>query len=255
MRSSRDAAADSIKLQGAIALLSATIDFLRRNNIPKQLVRESISRNYGGKGSRSNLLQYRRLVRQYEEMGMVMATWFSLPRFLDRECRPLPLTIRRGRMSVSALVKAARVSILPAAAIELMRSSSSVKFDGSENVIALRPEFVLPHFEVPRAALVVERYLDTLSRNSSPRKRKTILLLERNCHVPRINLRTITPVLRDVKARGAAFIKAVDADLEGTRARKTPRNVGEMSVHIFAWTKATKRVRRNSEGDRRKKVA
>jgi len=158
-------------------------------------------------------------------------------------------------MSVSALVKAARVSVLPAKAIGLMRRSLSVKFDDSDNVFALRPEFVLPNFEVPRAALVVERYLDTLSRNSSPKKGKMILLLERNCHVPKINLRTITPALRDIKARGSAFIKAVDADVEGRRTRKTPRNMGEMSVHIFAWTKATRKARRNSEGQRRKRVA
>ncbi len=247
MRSSPAATEDSIKLQGANALLSATMDFLRRNNVPRQLVLESIRRSYGPKRSRSNLVQYRRLVRQYEEMGMVMATWFSLPRFLDRESRPLPLTIGRGRMSVSALVKAARVSVLPATAIGLMRRSLSVKFDGSDNVFALRPEFVLPNFEVPRAALVVERYLDTLSRNSSAKKGKMILLLERNCHVPKINLRTITPTLREIKARGSAFIKAVDADVEGRRTRKTPRNIGEMSVHIFAWTKATRQSRRNSE--------
>jgi hypothetical protein len=239
-------------LQGAKALLSATLGFLRRNDIPRKLVVESISESFGPKRSRANQSQYRRLVRHYEEMGMVMATWFSLPRFLDRESRPLPLTLRRGRLSVKALVKASRVTILPATAIALMRRSLSVRFDASGNVVALRPEFVLPNFEVPRAALVIERYLDTLIRNSSPRRGKTILLLERNCHVPQINLRTIKPILRDIKGRGAAFIRAVDGDIEGRRARRTSRNVGEMSVHIFAWTKSTRRVRRNGTGPGRK---
>jgi hypothetical protein len=128
-----------------------------------------------------------------------------------------------------------------ATAIELMRRSLSVKFDGLNNVVAVRPEFVLPNFEVPRAALVIERYLETLSRNSSPKRGKTILMLERNCHIPEVNLRTIAPILRDIKGRGSAFIKAIDGDIEGRRTRgAAPRRVGEMSVHIFAWTKPSR---------------
>lgn len=238
MRTTRAEHADAIKEQSALALLSATIGFLRRNKIPRHVVLDSVRQNYGTNRSSSALRGYRRLIRSYEEMGMVMATWFSLPRFLDKESRPAPLALTGGRRSVAALVRASRVSISPTTAIKLMLRSPSVKILPSQNVVALRPEFVLPNFEVPRAALVIERYLDTLSRNSSTSKRRTILLLERNCHVPEVNLRNIKPILRDVKGRGVAFMKAVDGDIESRRARGTkPRRVGEMSVHIFAWTR------------------
>ena len=241
MRTARTTRLDTVSLQSAHALLSATFRFLRRNNIPKTVVNESISRHYGAKRSATYQGQYRRLVRSYEEMGTVMATWFSLPRFLDRESRPVPLTMGGGRRSLASLLKASRVSMNPATAIELMRRSLSVKFEGSGAVIAVRPEFVLPDFEVPRAALVIERYLETLSRNSSPKRGKTVLMLERNCHVPEVNLRTIKPMLRDIKGRGSAFIKAIDGDIEGRRAKGTAaRRVGEMSVHIFAWTKPSR---------------
>jgi hypothetical protein len=241
VRTARAVPVDTVNLQSADALLSATTRFLRRNNIPRKLVIESINRNYGTKPSALNQGQYRRVVRSYEEMGTVMSTWFSLPRFLDRESRPVPLTIGRGRKSVAALVKASRVSINAATAIKLMRRSLTVRFDGLNNVVALRPEFVLPNFEVPRAALVIERYLETLSRNSSPKRGKTILMLERNCHIPEVNLRTIAPILRDIKGRGSAFIRAIDGDIEGRRTRgAAPRRVGEMSVHIFAWTKPSR---------------
>lgn len=241
MRTARHERTKVVSEQSASVLLSATIGFLRRNNIPKKLVVDSVTRNYGVKPSASNVRHYRRIVRAYEEMGMVMATWFALPRFLDLESHPAPLTLGVGRKSVAALVRASRVSMSTATAIELMRQSPSVKFLASEKVIAVRPEFVLPHFEVPRAALVIERYLDTLSRNSSSKKRQTILLLERNCHVPEVNLRNINAILRDVKGRGSAFIKAVDGDIEGRRSRGTkPRRVGELSVHIFAWTRQSR---------------
>jgi hypothetical protein len=241
LRTLRAGSAELVTEQSANALLSAAFGFLRRNKVSKQLVLKSVSQSYGVGRPASNLRQYRRLVRSYEEMGMVMATWFALPRFLDQESKPSPLTLNGGRKSVAALVRASRVSISAGTAIELMRRSPSVKILPSQNVVALRPEFVLPGFEMPRAALVIERYLDTLSRNSSSKKRGSILLLERNCHVPEVNLRDIKPILRDLKGRGSAFIKAVDGDIEGRRTRGTrPRRVGEMSVHIFAWTKPSR---------------
>jgi hypothetical protein len=241
LRTLRAGSADLVTEQSATALLAAALGFLRRNNVSRQLVLKYVSENYGVTRPVSNLRQYRRIVRSYEEMGMVMATWFALPRFLDQESKPSPLTLIGGRKSVAALVRASRVSISAATAIELMRRSPSVEILPSQTVVALRPEFVLPGFEMPRAALVIERYLDTLSRNSSAKKGRSILLLERNCHVPEVNLRNIKPILRDLKGRGSAFIKAVDGDIEGRRTRGTrPRRVGEMSVHIFAWTKPSR---------------
>ena len=232
---------DIVNRQGANALLAATLAFLRLNNISKRLILDSIRRNYTRKRPKVSVRQYRNLVRDYEDMGIVMSTWFSLPRFLDKECHPLPLATFRGRQSIWALVRASRVSISPTAAISLMRRSPSIKTDTSGNLIAQRREFVLPGIAVPRAALVVERYLDTLHRNSSPNKRKRFLLLERNCHVPEVDLRTIAPILRDIKRRGSAYIDSVNGDLEGLRLRRSNRRgTGEMSVHIFAWTRLSR---------------
>src|SRR5580704_9311616 len=82
--------------QGAIALLDAIFSFLRRNDISNKLILESMRRTYGRQKLRGNVRQYKRLIQAYEDMGIVMSTWFSLPRFLDRETRPLPLTPGRG---------------------------------------------------------------------------------------------------------------------------------------------------------------
>jgi hypothetical protein len=232
---------DIVNRQGANVLLNATFAFLRENNIPERLILDSIRRNYTQTKSKVSVRQYRNLVRAYEEMGIVMSTWFSLPRFLDDECRPLPLTSVRGRKSIWDLVRASRVSISPMAAIALMRRSPSIKTDALGNLVAQRREFVLPGIAVPRAALVVERYLDTLHRNLSLNKRKRFLLLERNCHVPEVDLRTIAPILRDIKRRGSAYIDSVNGDLEGLRLKRSNcKGAGEMSVHIFAWTRLSR---------------
>src|SRR5271154_1881653 len=203
---------DVLNRQGAYALSTATLEFLRANRISKRLILRSIRQIYDSRKPKESVRQYRKLVRAYEEMGIVMSTWFSLPRFLDTDYRPLALTVGPGPRSIHSLVRAARVSISPAVTIDLMRRSPSIRVDNSGHLVAQRREFVLPGFTVPRAALVVERYLDTLRRNSS--KRKAVLLLERNCHVPVVNLKTIAPILRDIKSRGSAYIDSVNGDIE-----------------------------------------
>jgi len=184
MRNTDSPSADIVKRQGASALIAATIAFLNANDISKKLIVNSIRQYYRLRKPPDSVRQYRKLARAYEHMGIVMSTWYSSSNFLDSECRPIPLKITPGPKSIYALVRAARVPISTAIAIQLMHRSPSIAVDSLGNLIAQRREFVLPDFAVPRAALVIERYLDTLHRNSVSHKRKSVLLLERNCHVP-----------------------------------------------------------------------
>jgi hypothetical protein len=244
MKASESPFAEVVKRQGAHALIGATIRFLDANNISKQLIVKSIRQYYRPGKAADSVRQYKRLARAYEDMGLVMSTWFSAPSFLDAECRPLPLATKPGPKSIYALVRAARVSISPAFAIELMHLSPCVRVSSLGRFVAQRREFVLPGFAVLRAALMIERYLDTLHRNSAPDKKKSVLLLERNCHVPEVNLKTIAPILRDIKKRGSAYIDSVDGDIEGLRRKRSRhKGSGEMSVHLFAWTRLARPAR------------
>jgi hypothetical protein len=239
-----------------MALLTATFAFLLENDISKKFILESTRQQRGRRNIDRSVREHRRLVRAYEDMGMVMSAWFSLPRFLDPESRPLPLAVGRGPQSVPNLVRSSRVKISAALAIELMRRSPSVRIDAHGNFVALKRVFVLPDFEVPRAALVIERYLDTLRRNSSALRTDTTLLLERNCHVPEIDLRKVNPMLRDIKGRGTAFMDSIDGDMEAHRTRRSRRKeVGELGVLVFAWTRPskTRRSRSNPESKMERK--
>lgn len=240
-RKSESSFTDLLNRQGANALIQAAFAFLRANDVPKEFIFRSVRDYFDPGKSKPEVRHYKRLARAYEEMGIVMSTWFTSPKFLDREYRPVPLTIGPGQKSIHALVRASRVSLSGRMAIELMRRSPSVTVSSQGNLVALRREFVLQGFAVPRAALVIERYLDTLYRNSALGRKKSILLLERNCHVPEVNLKTIAPVLRDIKKRGSAYIDSVNGDIEELRRRRSRRKgSGEMSVHIFAWTRLAK---------------
>jgi hypothetical protein len=249
-KNSRALFSDLANQQAAAALLAATFSFLLRNNISKKAIFESLRQHHDSRKSPAGIRQYRRLVRAYEDMGIVMSAWYSLPKFLDQESRPLPLTAMRGPHSVTSLVRSSHVKISAPLAIDLMRRSPSVRIDARGNCIAVKRVFVLPEFEIPRAALVIERYFDTLRSNSSAHRNGTTLLLERNCHVPEIDLRRITPILRDIKGRGTTFMDSVDGDIEALRVRRSRRKgVGELGVLVFAWTRPSKARRSKSDLD------
>jgi hypothetical protein len=232
---------DIMNQQGASALLTSIISLLRANNISKEFIIEFVSKNYDFQEAYGSLRQYRKLLRDYEDMGIIMSTWFSEPRYLDNKGRPLPVSAKRGSRSISGLVRLSRVKISTSAATELMRRSPSIGVDTHGNFIALKRVFVLTEFEVPRAALIIERYLDTLRKNSSAGHQDTTLLLERNCHVSEIDLNRIAPILRDIKGRGTAFMDSVDGDIESHRQRRSKRSgVGELGVLIFAWTRPSR---------------
>ena len=236
--------------QGAAALLAATFEFLSRNKISRKTLLKALRQHRARREPNGSIRQYKKLVRAYEEMGTVMSTWFSQPRFLDPNGLPIRLTATRGPHSIRNLVLSSRVKVSATLAIELMRRSTSVRIDAHGRFIALKRVFVLPDFEVPRAALVISRYLDTLRRNSRAQKSGTTLLLERNCHVQKVDLKRISPILRDIKGRGTAFMDSVDGDIEALRTRKYRRNgVGELGVLIFAWTRPSNSGRSKSMFD------
>lgn len=214
------------------------------------MVLEALKRHHAHQKPHGSTRQYKRLVRAYEDMGTIMSTWYSLPKYLDQNGIPVRLTATRSPHSIRSLVISSRVKISATLAVELMRRSTSVRIDAHGRFIALKRVFVLPDFEVPRAALVINRYLDTLRRNSRAQKSGTTLLLERNCHVQRVDLKRITPILRDIKGRGTAFMDSVDGDIEALRTGKSRRNgVGELGVLVFAWTRPANSGRPRSKSN------
>jgi hypothetical protein len=116
---------------------------------------------------------------------------------------------------------------------------------------ALKRVFLLPDFEVPRAALVIERYLETLRRNSLAYGTGATPILERSCYVPAIGTKWIAPILRDIKDRGTAFMDSADGHIEAHRARAPKgKRVSELGVLIFAWTARPKKSKQVATGKR-----
>lgn len=216
-----------LKEQAAKVLISATREFLRRNKVPEKIIR-----GIRAPDLEKEIRHYHRLMRAWEYTGVLMGTWYSNPRFLDKLGNPVPLPPR----SISRLIRASHVSISAKEAIQLMRCSPSIKINSDGDLVPLRKVLVLPDFEVPRAAYVVERYLDTLYRNASLRKYNATLL-ERSSRASGVDLSGSAPILRDIKERGGAFMDAVDGEIETRRVRRSKRNRGELGVVVFAYVR------------------
>jgi hypothetical protein len=232
--------------QGANALLAATFDFLRRNKIPKKFIQD-FARRYRMQNRRGpNSRVYNELELAQENMGRIMGTWFSHPKFLDESGNPLPLTAGKGANSIAHLVRVSGAQIQGAVAIQFMRQSPCIKFTSDGHLVALKRVFVLPKLEVPRAAFVVERYLETVLQIALGRKKDAPLLMERSCHVSEVDLAKSIPMLRDLESRGTAFLDAIDGDLEGRRLRRSKRkSVGELGIHVFVWKKSAQNIQRS----------
>jgi len=228
---------ENLDQQGANAMLVATFEFLRRNQIGTKLIID-FAKNYRRRHKRDlSLRLYNEFVRTYDDIGVIMATWFSDPKFLDQLGNPVPLSQERGPNTVAKLIRASGARVRSSVAVELMRQSPSIKIDRDGRIFALRRVFVLPGFEVPRAAFVVERYLETVQRNDLGRERETPPLLERSCYVSKVDLATIAPMLRNIDGRGTAFMDSLDGEIEGLRLRRSKRkHTGELGVLLFAWT-------------------
>src|ERR1019366_10510367 len=86
--------------QGANALLAATFEFLLRNHISKKSILEFTRKYLVRNQSSRSLRMYRELEQAQEDMGVIMGTWFSHPRFLDPSGNPIPLSAGTGPNSI-----------------------------------------------------------------------------------------------------------------------------------------------------------
>ena len=233
---------EKANIQAAEVLLKSSIIFLLRNGFSSQKIRKCVDGHLNDSVVHKQNCEFDYLTHAYEEMGTVLSTWFDCPYFLDEKGDPAPISIRRGPTNLAHLLKSAKVGISSKDAIALFRISPSVCFNANNTITALRRVFVLGGIDSCRAALVIPRYLDTLSSNSNAYKTGTVKLLERQCSVSKIDLRSIAPILRRIKEQGGSFVDSIDGQIERRKTKLRSRKANsELGLLVFAWTKTTKR--------------
>ena len=252
----RDLDRDAVRAEAAQALFVALLSFLRNEGFSES----GISRTFNNaklqsqEGTRRPTVtrKLRQFLRVYQDMGALFATWYSDPRFLDGDGRPLPLKVRGNRQSIKSLAAASRVHVPCSLIVKLMLLSPVIRECSDKSLVEEGRVFMLPGFELLRASLVVGRFLDTLQRNSKPSKAGLNQIFERSSYANQINQEQMARLLRDIKERGTAFLDSVDGQMEFSRA-KTSRegSQGELGVFMFAWMQAPNKRKAKQLRDQR----
>jgi len=202
-----------IQRQSAEVLLSAAVAFLTASNVPPKLIRILINDLLERPRRIRARRNYKKIIWQFDEIGLLLATWFSNPSFLDSSGNPFPLSSGKGVLSLANLILQSGARITPYAALALLKQSTSVKIDVDGKLHALRRVFVATNYDLPRAAFTLDCLLNTLEQNARHRKGGGIQLLERISLVKNINIDRLAPSLRNINEHGTAFMDAVDGEL------------------------------------------
>lgn len=231
-------------MQAGMTLIEETVRYLRSCGISHASIVNWVKSSERPKKHRRQE-HFRSVTRTYEQVGSLMSTWFDSPEFLGPNGRPIPLTLVGRKHSIRHLAHVAKVKLNIQSALALMRLSTSVSLSDGK-IAANRRVFVVPSFDLIRAALVIPRYLDTIESNFSAHRSGTIKLLERQCSVSSLDTRLIAPILRSIKDQGGSFVDAIDSQIEAARSTKRPsKEISELGLLVFAWTGKSAKARRS----------
>jgi hypothetical protein len=236
-RSLSDYIMRSANEQACDVLANEILQFVLQSGVTPKRFQQSVSLAIRRKNRVISRREYSFITRAYEDMGTVLSTWFNSPEFLNADGSPICLTLREGKHSLSRLLASAKVRISLATAVSLLSLSPSVTVNNGK-ISANRRVFVIPSLGLVRAALVIPRYLDTLSLNSNAHRSNTIKLLERQCSASSVDSMRITPILRNIKEQGGSFVDSIDGQIESSKLKRS--NAGsqsEIGLLVFAWTR------------------
>ncbi len=157
------------KAEAAEILFGAVVSFLRKNKLDSKMILRAAKhaeQNTVKVRRNSAVRQFRSVLRVYEEMGGIIATWYSHPKFLDAAGNPKPLSVGRGSFTILNLIRSSGADVPHSVVVELMYMSPTITINDRGELLAISRFFSLPGFELLRAGLVIERFLETLYRNS-----------------------------------------------------------------------------------------
>jgi hypothetical protein len=148
-----------LKEQAAKILVSAMRDFLRRNGISEKIITAKRDPH-----PQKHIRHYRRFMRAWEYVGVLLGTWYSDPKFLDRLGNPIALAPR----SITRLIRASHVNLTAGDALQLMRCSPSIKTNGDGDLVPLRRVFALPDWRTSLSGFWIRSTATLPSENTMP---------------------------------------------------------------------------------------
>jgi hypothetical protein len=229
-----------VQLDAAEVILTAMVRFLMKHGVSESWIKEKICGVKRRGRSNAALKRFDGVYLDYHDMGAILATWFSRSEYLDSDGRPLALSIaQQNGPSIRSLVRDANVTISHINAVRLLHASPSIKKNRNGQLRPVWQVFVLNDFEVPRAAKVISRYLETVNFNSSAQKHKNQKLLERDCCAIGLKPESVRDLQAEIRYRSKSYLNAVDQKFESLRLKNgKKRTQAEVGLMIFSWSAA-----------------
>jgi hypothetical protein len=220
-------------------LLGAILEFMGKSGVSDADIRSSFelgmtglrTRKLGGKLRRDG-----KYVGNGNVSAELIRLWHRDGRYIDKDARPRPLSLTRGRSSLKSLV--ARLDPTANASeilqsmrvVGLIRRTSKGKYVPTAESVTIGQ---LHPLAVEHVAKSVIRLVSTVCRNTDPRGR-SFPLIERYAYVPDLNPSDMAEFGDFTRTQGMAYLETVDDWLEQRRVGRTRATTKKGRVGVTA---------------------
>lgn len=237
----------ALSMQLHFQMLASVLEFMGRSGVAESLIRDAVDKgiarfqNLTKIGAQSSQDDIR--MGSENVSAQLLRIWHRDSRYIDRDAKPRPMFLSKGRNSLRVAVKRLDKS---ADAMEILREMRSVGLirktsagrylPTSESAIVGR----LHPLAVEHVAKLVIRLVSTVGRNLDPTG-SALPLIERHAYAPNLNVSDSAAFAEFTRAQGMAYLKSVDDWLEHHKVRDISSNNGgspagvAASVHLFAY--------------------
>jgi hypothetical protein len=182
----------------------------------------------------------------HDVIGHVVYHWQRSPKYLDEEGKPFPIPAHGPAPSVEALFRKLGVSAKFKTALPQLRELRRVRITREGLYFPRAEATIIPTLTpevVESLTGTINRLIDTVLHNTSPRIKKSNRLIERLAHVPDLPISMLPEFKRFAREQAGSMIEVVNEWLENRRggAARKPAAPGRIAAGLHAFAFVEKR--------------
>lgn len=174
--------------------------------------------------------------------GAVLRAWYRETQFVDDSAHPIPLFLRRGKLTLSSLIRMQDESTDIERLVSEMHSTGLIRKDARGRYLPTTSAATIRQMHplaIDHVAKTVMRLVETVDRNMRSSTSKPPLI-ERYAHVPDLGASEAKEFAVFTRQQGAACLEAIEDWLEARRSRRLSARQGASAnvsagMHIFAY--------------------
>lgn len=191
--------------------------------------------------------------------GAVLRAWHRESQFVDDNANPIPLHLKRGRVTLSSLIRMQDESTDVEKLVDEMHSTDLIRKDTRGRYLPTTSAATIRQMHplaIDHVAKTVMRLVETVDRNMRSSVSKPPLI-ERYAHVPDLGANEARAFAAFTRQQGAACLEAIEDWLEARRNRRRsssrPEAVANLSagMHIFAYLGDSRKAVRKGDFKKR----